>query len=162
MRQVNIVLLVIVAFLMGLMIGLKPIRVQDLITQSEINHEISRMIAMPAPPAPIKNVVPLRRISAYNAVPRQTDGDPSISSCGANLPRQVAVSRDLFFDSDGRKHLCGAVVTVISDRGEVFENYVVWDTMHQRFTETVDVLWHNNDEGEAYAFGITTGHLIFH
>jgi hypothetical protein len=111
---------------------------------------------------PAVEVVPVARISAYNAVPRQTQGDPNVSSCGPNLEKQVAVSRDMFFDSEGRKHLCGTRVSVITNRGEEFHDYVIWDTMAERFTETVDILWHNLNEHEAYAFGITTGFLIIH
>lgn len=106
--------------------------------------------------------ISIERISAYNPVPRQTDSDPHISSCGPNLERQIAVSRDLFFDDNGRKHLCGKTVTVITDRGEVFEDYVIWDTMSSRYEKTVDIMIPNNNEVEAFTFGITTGTLVFH
>lgn len=106
--------------------------------------------------------IPLVRISAYNPVPRQTDGDPNISSCGPNLERQIAVSRDLFFDEYGTKHLCGTPVTVITDRGETFENYVIWDTMNPRYTNTADILIPTPDESAAFAFGVTPGILILH
>lgn len=106
--------------------------------------------------------VVLDRISAYNPVPRQTQGDHNVSSCGANRPNQIAVSRDLFFDSNGRKHLCGKTVTVYTDRGEVFDQYVVWDTMSPRYTKTVDILFPTTDESVAYDFGVTTGKLVFH
>lgn len=165
----NILLLVLVALLSGFLFSRLADQDEPLlnqITQAEIDHEINRMLAMPAPQPkqrrPIRQSITLDRVSVYNAVPRQTAGDPTVSSCGANLPRQIAVSRDLFFDSEGRKHLCGTVVSVITDRGEVFEDYVIWDTMAPRFTNTADILWHNNDEGEAYAFGITTGQLHIH
>lgn len=104
--------------------------------------------------------VPLYRVSAYNPVPRQTDGDPTISSCGPNRERQIAVSRDLFFDENGRKHLCGVVATVVTNRGEVFEDYVIWDTMNPRYTNTADILFPTLDESVAYAFGITQGTLL--
>lgn len=104
----------------------------------------------------------IERISAYNPVPRQTDSNPHVSSCGPNLEKQVAVSRDLFFDDNGRKHLCGKVVTIITDRGEIFENYVIWDTMSSRFSNTVDVMIPNQNEKEAFSFGVTTGTLVFH
>lgn len=107
-------------------------------------------------------VVEVSRISAYNAVPRQTDGDPTISSCGPNLERQVAVSRDLFFDEFGTKHLCGKTVTVLTERGEVFEDYVIWDTMSERFTKTVDILLPTLDESVAFSFGVTSGVLYFY
>lgn len=106
--------------------------------------------------------IPIQRVSAYNPVPRQTWGDPNVSSCGPNQARQIAVSRDLFFDENGEKHLCGTLVTIITYRGEVFENYVIWDTMHPRFENTVDIMIPNTNEAEAFAFGITTGVMIIH
>jgi hypothetical protein len=102
------------------------------------------------------------RISAYNPVPRQTQGDPNVSSCGPNLQNQIAVSRDLFFDSKGRKHLCGVRVTVVTDRGEVFEDYVIWDTMNARFKNTVDIMFPHTNEDEAFEFGITSGVIYFY
>lgn len=110
----------------------------------------------------IVEVIPLVRVSAYNPVPRQTWGDPSVSSCGPNLERQIAVSRDLFFDANGNKHLCGTVVTVVTDRGEEFSEYVIWDTMHPRYTNTADILLPTEDESVAFAFGITRGQLLIH
>lgn len=107
-------------------------------------------------------IIPLVRISAYNPVPRQTDGDPDISSCGPNLERQIAVSQDLFFDEYGVKHLCGTPVTVITDRGETFEDYVIWDTMNPRYTSTADILIPSTDEALAYSFGTSPGILILH
>lgn len=113
-------------------------------------------------PKPAIKEIPLIRISAYNPVPRQTDGDPGVSSCGPNLERQIAVSRDLFFDEYGNKHLCGALVTVVTDRGEEFEEYIIWDTMHPRYTNTADILLPTEDESIAFAFGVTRGQLIIH
>lgn len=119
-------------------------------------------VAEPPEPEPIYVVIPLIRISAYNPVPRQTWGDHTISSCGPNIENQIAVSRDLFFDENGRKHLCGTVVTVITDRGEEFGNYIIWDTMNPRYTQTADIMLPHADEAQAFAFGITTGQLIIH
>jgi hypothetical protein len=106
------------------------------------------------------NEIPIQRISAYNPVPRQTDGDPSISSCGPNKPNQIAVSRDMFFDENGRKHLCGTIVTVFTERGEVFENYVIWDTMNSRYSNTVDIMIPSTDESLAFSFGVTSGVMV--
>lgn len=106
--------------------------------------------------------IPVTRISAYNPVPRQTDGNPDISSCGPNLPRQIAVSRDLFFDENGRKHLCGRMASVITDRGEVFRDYVIWDTMNPRYSRTIDVMFDTRDESVAWSFGVTKGVLIMY
>jgi hypothetical protein len=126
-----------------------------------IEHRETLIFEVPVPDV-IVNFLPyevfeIGRISAYNPVPRQTWGDPNVSSCGPNLERQIAVSRDLFFDEQGRKHLCGARVTVVTDRGEVFEDYIIWDTMNPRFRNTVDIMLPHTDESEAFAFGITTG-----
>lgn len=109
----------------------------------------------------LPEVLTLQRVSAYNAVPAQTEGDPNVSSCGPNLERQIALSRDLFFDEFGRKHLCGRRVTLITSRGEVFHDYVVWDTMAPRFTDTADILLEGTDPSNAFAFGITKATLIF-
>lgn len=110
-------------------------------------------------------VIPLKRVSFYNLVPEQTSPDPSTSSCGPTVERQIGVSRDLFFDSNRRKHLCGARVTVITDNGQVFENYVLNDTMHSRWELTADIVYPGVTEEDimaARALGVTTGTLIIH
>lgn len=104
--------------------------------------------------------VPLQRISAYNAHVAQTDGDPFTSSCGPNLPGQIAVSRDLLFNEAGSKYLCGRTATIVTSRGEVFPDVVVWDTMNARYTLTADILM--DEYSDARAFGITTGTLYIH
>jgi hypothetical protein len=128
--------------------------------QVEVNEPVIEVRAIEEEKSGV--VIPLVRISAYNPVPRQTDGDPNISSCGPNLERQIAVSQDLFFDEYGIKHLCGTPVTVITDRGETFEDYVIWDTMNPRYTSTADILIPSTDEALAYSFGISPGILILH
>jgi len=119
-------------------------------------------IPVPNVSVSVRDSLEVTRVTAYNPVWWQTWGDPNVSSCGPNLERQVAVSRDLFFDEHGRKHLCGMVVTVITDRGEVFEDYVIWDTMNSRFTNTVDIMFNDTNPTEARIFGVTTGVIIFH
>ena len=106
--------------------------------------------------------IELDRISFYNPVFWQTDEDPSISSCGPNRENQIAVSRDLFFDDYGRKHLCGQKVTIITEDGEVFEDYVIWDTMNERFTKTADIMLPHEDHNVAMELGITSGVLHVH
>lgn len=106
-------------------------------------------------------LIRIERVSFYNPVPEQTTPNPEYSSCGKTLDRQIAVDRGLFFDAEGRKHLCGRVVTVVTDRGEVFENYVLNDTMNARFTEpTVDVMLPADEVDKAMELGVTTGTLI--
>lgn len=122
---------------------------------------VTPMVTLLPVPPPVPSVeVPLHRVSFYNAVPWQTDGDPNVSSCGPNIPNQIAVSRDLFFDENGSKHLCGVTVTVITDRGEEFRDYTIWDTMNARYTNTADILIDSVDE--AMVLGITTGRLLFY
>lgn len=105
-------------------------------------------------------VVPLNRISVYNPVPRQTDGDPYTSSCGPNKENQIAVSRDLFFNAAGRKHLCGVRATVVTKEGKVYHNYVVWDTLNPRYSNTADIMLPHTNEELAMQIGITEGTLI--
>jgi 3D (Asp-Asp-Asp) domain-containing protein len=79
--------------------------------------------------------IPLSRITYYNAVPEQTDDDPEMSACGPTMDGQIAVSRDLF-----KVVLpCGTRVQLIVN--DVYEGeFIVWDTMARRWTETADVL----------------------
>jgi len=99
----------------------------------------------------------LHRVTAYNPVPRQTEGNPNISSCGPNQPQQIALSRDMFFDANGHKHLCGRTATlIIVEDGEVIEvtERVIYDTMAARFTKTADIYMPTTDESLAYAWGV--------
>lgn len=143
-----------------------------LLKQAELNERrqweayVASLVSLPTPDVIIEILpfkeIRLQRISAYNPVPRQTDASPDISSCGPNVERQVAISQDLFFDENGRKHLCGQRVTIVTDRGEVFEDYIIWDTMNVRYTNTVDVFLPTENEDEAFAFGITKGVLYMY
>lgn len=98
-------------------------------------HAAPEVIHARAKAIPASNVIPLGRITYYNAVPEQTDDDPEVSACGPTRERQIAVSRDLF-----RSVLqCGDRVRLFVngvDQGE----YIVWDTMARRWTATADVL----------------------
>lgn len=126
------------------------------------SSELYVEVPVPEPFLIVRETLEVSRVTAYNPVWWQTWGDPNVSSCGPNLERQIAVSRDLFFDEYGRKHLCGTVVTVVTDRGEVFEDYVIWDTMNARFSNTVDIMFNDTNPHEARVFGVTTGVIIFH
>jgi 3D (Asp-Asp-Asp) domain-containing protein len=136
---------------------------------SDVKSSVEKPIEVPID-VPLPNVqvlidyvtLEVDRVTAYNPVPEQTWGDPNVSSCGPNVERQIAVSRDLFFDENGRKHLCGTRVTLITDRGEVFEDYVIWDTMNPRFTNTADIMFPETNPSNALNFGVTKGILIFH
>lgn len=107
----------------------------------------------------VKDHLTFSRVTAYNAVPEQTDGDPSMSSCGPTVPGQIAVSRDLLFDHEGRKHMCGRTGTLVTEDGRRFEGVVINDTMAARFTNTADILM--DDYHEAVAFGVQQGYFIF-
>lgn len=109
-----------------------------------------RPILIPEPSVTIRESYEMSRISYYNAVPWQTDGDPNVSACGPNLDFQVAVSRDLF-----RSQLhCGDQVDVWIKDGYL-GRFTVWDTMHTRFTNTLDILTETS-----YGWGLTTGHVV--
>ncbi len=88
-------------------------------------------------------------LTAYNAVPEQTDSDPDITASGAfSNPEIIAArSRDLaealpfgtIIEIDGSQALkknCGydIVAPIVGYR-------VIADTMHQRFTDRIDVLF---------------------
>lgn len=118
----------------------------------------------PVPPAPARlpdltwRVDTLGRITAYNAVSGQTDSTPTVASCGplsAAPARVVAVSRDLFFDDQGRKR-CGAEIAVVYADGRVVLG-VVWDTMAARYENTADVLM--DSVVDAKNHGVATGEL---
>lgn len=105
-----------------------------------------------AEPAPIA----LARITAYNAVAAQTDGNPEQSSCGPTQPNQIAVSRDLFF-YNGVKHLCGRRAKVVTSDGREFEG-IINDTMNPRYASAADILL--ADVQSAKQFGVRDGYLI--
>ncbi len=88
-------------------------------------------------------------MTAYNAVPEQTDGDPMVTASGAySNPEVVAArSRDLkeelpfgtIIAIDGpadKQHGCGYDVV-----SPIMGYRVIADTMHERFTKRVDVLF---------------------
>ncbi|ABJ91483.1 hypothetical protein YS40_089 [Thermus phage phiYS40] len=83
----------------------------------------------------------LNRLSFYNLVPQQTDDDPYVASCGP-IERVketiIALSQDLFFDKNRKKHLCGKKVKIISDLG-IFEG-IVYDTMNSRYIKSADIV----------------------
>jgi len=120
------------------------------------------LLEVPKPNVLVLDYVLVDRISFYNPVVRQTDSTPEQSSCGPTQSKQVALSRDLFFNDDGEKFLCGKKVTIYTERGEVFKDYVVNDTMNVRFEKTVDIMLSHENENEAFELGITSGHIVFH
>lgn len=148
-------LLLLLAFLLGYLIGLRtpvPLHIEP--------YAVVLEAEAPTPEPEPFMTLRVNRVSFYNAVPRQTDASPEWSSCGLTQPNQLAISREVFFNAAGQKHLCGRRATLVTDRGEVFEDYVINDTLSERFISTVDVLWHNDNEDEALASGITTGTLF--
>mgnify|MGYP000170553376 CR=1 FL=1 len=108
----------------------------------------------------------LERLTAYNPVSWQTDDDPDTASCGPIRPDGLALSRDLFFDATGHKHLCGAKVMLLvinpdTDKVEALEERVIWDTMHTRYEDTGDVFLDTLDEALAFDFGVKQGVVVF-
>lgn len=87
-------------------------------------------------------------VTAYNAVPAQTDSTPWIGACNVRLredQRPVAVSRDLF--EQGLD--CGAEVALEGEE----ENYIVMDKMHGRHSQRID-LFMGRDVDSAREFGV--------
>lgn len=128
-----------------------------------IDHSI---VSVPIlePVVHIRDAVPLQRITAYNAVPEQTSADPTMSSCGPTKDMQIALSRDLFFDGNRRKHLCDVEAIIFTDQGHVYYA-TINDTMHERWNHAADVLLDPTDDKEqnyreAMTWGIRTGHVV--
>lgn len=119
----------------------------------------SKVLPVPTPSIEILEyqMINLRRITAYNAVSSQTDASPDISSCGRNIKNQIAVSQDIFFDSYGRKHLCGVEAYLVLHSGETYK-VVIYDTMNVRYTESADLLL--DDYQQARIFGVRSGYLL--
>jgi 3D (Asp-Asp-Asp) domain-containing protein len=112
--------------------------------------------AVPTLPAPVVLVPPpayTLTLTGYNAVPEQTDGDPFVTASGAYTNPEVvaARSRDLADElpfgtviaiegPPERAGSCGYGAV-----GETIGYRVVADTMHQRFTKRVDVVFGADD-----------------
>lgn len=92
-------------------------------------------------------------MTAYNAVPEQTDSDPSITASGAYSNPEVVAARS----RDMREDLPFGTIIEISGPSSKQNNCgydivspimgyrVIADTMHQRFTKRVDVLFSTQD-----------------
>ena len=111
------------------------------------------------------DTLPLERLTAYHAVPGQTDATPATASCGKSRPDQLALSRDYFFDSAGEKHLCGAEVMVLIIDPVTYtvlsaQERVVWDTMDERYEKTGDLLV-RADRVDAEEWGVKEGVVVF-
>ena len=86
-------------------------------------------------------------VTAYNAVPSQTDGDPWLGACGKRLDKvdhPIAVSRDLFT----RGLDCGTRIALEGDHKE----YVVMDKTGARHKRHID-LFMGGDVAAAREFG---------
>ena len=99
----------------------------------------------------------LRRVTAYNALPGQTSGNPDIAACGTNRPNQVALSQDLFFLKDGGNR-CGESIDIVLRSGRVIHG-VVWDTMNSRYHMAADILM--GSVQRAMDFGVKQAKLRF-
>ena len=99
----------------------------------------------------------LRRLTAYNALPDQTNSDPDIAACGPNRPNQIALSQDLFFLKNGGNR-CGEHIDIILHSGRVIHG-VVWDTMNSRYHMAADILM--GSVQRAMDFGVKQAKLRF-
>ncbi|MGC8503331.1 MAG: hypothetical protein ACP5MM_00870 [Acidithiobacillus sp.] len=102
-------------------------------------------------------VLYLQRVTAYNAVPDQTNSDPDIAACGPNRPDQIALSQDLFFRKNGGNR-CGEPVAIVLRSGRVIHG-VVWDTMNPRYHMAADILM--GSVSKALDFGVKEAELRF-
>jgi 3D (Asp-Asp-Asp) domain-containing protein len=85
--------------------------------------------------------------TAYNSMPEQTDGDPTVAAWGDQLKpgrKAIAVSRDLVERGLTR----GTKVRIEGQRG----TYRVLDTMHSRWTDRIDI-YMGEDVDAAKAWG---------
>ena len=103
----------------------------------------------------LEDATQLERLSAYNGVISQTDETPTVASCGEARADGLALSRDLFFDAAGDKHLCGAKVRVLiidpeTEKVEAVETRTVWDTMDERFTKTGDLYFRSRKAAQEW------------
>ena len=90
------------------------------------------------------------RASAYNSLPQQTDGDPTLTAWGDRLVpgmKAIAVSRDLL--ELGLSH--GVEVEIDGLPGR----YVVRDKMAKRWTGKIDI-YMGEDVGAARRWGVRT------
>ena len=99
----------------------------------------------------------LRRVTAYNALPDQTSGNPDIAACGANRPNQIALSQDLFFLKNGGNR-CGEHINIVLRSGRVIDG-IVWDTMNSRYHMAADILM--SSVRRAMDFGVKQAKLRF-
>jgi hypothetical protein len=144
-RLIGIILTVILAFFWASLIW--P---ADAATEPATTPMITPAAIPAAGVPPVR--IPLGRVTYYHAVPEQTDADPETSACGPTMPRQIAVSRDLF-----RTVLpCGTLVRLHVDGVGDLGVFTVWDTMATRWIATADVLYPN---GTRPAWGRETGTL---
>ncbi|MER3462413.1 MAG: hypothetical protein C4342_05340 [Armatimonadota bacterium] len=146
---------------MGLVLSLLP----------KLELDISPALSKPRPaveaPAPAPVLDPKARsrrpafsvrVTYYQALPSQTDGNPNVAACGPNLEPwvQVALSRDLFFHADGRRR-CGQRVRLVFENGRELLG-VVNDTMNRRYRKQVDVLVAAHEPARRY--GVAEARLI--
>jgi len=99
-------------------------------------------------------VYELSRISFYKAGPKH---NLAPSACGETIGpwQQVAVSQDL-----AEILPCGSLVTVILDQpvgGRKKITAVVWDIMHTKYQNSVDILVDQKEKARVY--GVATGQL---
>lgn len=122
----------------------------------------------------------VNRVTAYTPDPAETDSNPHEASCGRydHIVKSglhvFALSRDMFFNKElqelfGKyKPLCGLPAILRLPDGTELKG-IIMDTMHPRFSKTVDILFHpsmyggslGNAKRAALEFGAKPGgHLV--
>lgn len=89
------------------------------------------------------------KASAYNSVPAQTQGDPTVAAWGDKLKpgmKVIAVSKDLL-DEQGLEY--GQEVRIQGLKGP----FVVMDKMHSRWERKIDI-YMGNDVNAALKWGV--------
>jgi 3D (Asp-Asp-Asp) domain-containing protein len=89
----------------------------------------------------------------YNPVPEQCEGDPLLTASGRRIDLEklkreeikwIAVSRDLL-----KTYKYGDVVRLTcADDPSIDGDYVIADTMHERWENKIDLLWHVDKKGK--------------
>jgi len=151
----RLISLMLLSFFSGILFSLN-------VFSNSLDFEENVVLEIPKPYFKVRDFLFIERITFYNPVVWQTDATPQVSSCGPNLEKQVALSRDIFFNDQGEKHLCGTKVDIITEDGVIFKDYVVNDTMNPRFENTVDIMLPKTRIDEAFNLGIKQGTIIFH
>lgn len=113
--------------------------------------EISELQTLPQPAPKTQKVISLR-LTGYNAVPEQTDSDPTITASGARSNPDVIAARSsdlaqtlpfgtvIVLEAPAKSDTCGFEVV-----DHLIGYRVIADAMHPRKTNQVDVMFDMRD-----------------